>query len=51
MLVEQMVTMTVGNSVELMEVQLVVLKVAKKDEQTVDTSVEMMVDRMVDEME
>jgi hypothetical protein len=32
-------------------VQLVVLKVAKKDEQTVDTSAEMMVDRMVDEME
>lgn len=51
MLVEQMVTMTVGNSVELMEVQLVVLKVAQKDEQTVDTSVEMMVGRMVDEME
>lgn len=50
-MVEQMVTMTVGNSVELMEVQLVVLKVAKKDEQTVDSSVEMMVDRMVDEME
>jgi hypothetical protein len=51
MLVEQMVTMTVGNSVELMEVQLVGLKVAQKDEQTVDTSAEMMVGRMVDEME
>ena len=48
---DQMVTMTVGNSVELMEMQLVVLKVAQKDEQTVDTSVEMMVGRMADEME